>query len=66
MLIVVENIAFDLKKNVLWNIIILSPVVQTFDSAFYQTNHYRTNKYSGKQLRHALKRSLSKWIALER
>ena len=34
------------------------PVVQTFDSAFFQTNLYPTEKYSGKQLRYALERSL--------
>ena len=39
-------------------LIFLPLVFQTFASAFYQTNHYPTDKYSGKQLRYALERSL--------
>ena len=39
-------------------LIFLPPVVQTFDSAFFQTNHYPVDKYSGKKSRCALERSL--------
>ena len=41
-------------------LIFLPLVFQTFASAFYQTNHYPTDKYSGKQLRYALERSFSR------
>ena len=40
-------------------LIFLSPVVQTFDhGAFFETNHYPADKYSGKKSRYALERSL--------
>ena len=40
-------------------LIFLPPVVQTFDhGAFFQTNHYPVDKYSGKKSRYALERSL--------
>ena len=51
----VSVVLFFIVKGLL---IFLPPVVQTFDSAFFQTNHYPVDKYSGKKSRYALERSL--------
>ena len=51
----VSVVRFFIVKGLL---IFLTPVVQTFDSAFFQTNHYPVDKYSGKKSRYALERSL--------
>ena len=47
--------AFELCFFIVKALLIFLPsVVQTLDRAFYQTNHYPTDKYSGKQLRYTL------------